>query len=94
MHSFIQISGQSSDQSATKQEASKLRGQGVTIFSVGVGSGVRTTELNSIATDPDKTHVFTVSSFNALDTIKASLAQKTCEGKFHHLPFSDQWNFT
>ena len=38
-------------------------------------------ELNSIATDPDKTHVFTVTSFNALDTIKSTLAQRTCEGK-------------
>ena len=72
--------GQSTDTQATASEAAKLRAQGVTIFSVGVGTGFTRTELNAIATDPDKRHVFTVSSYNALDTIKATLAQRTCEG--------------
>ena len=79
-HFLSFITGQSADTAATKREASKLRGQGVTVFSVGVGSGFRMTELNSIATDPDKSHVFTVTSYNALDSIKATLSQKTCEG--------------
>ena len=37
-------------------------------------------ELNAMATDPDSSHVFTVTNFNSLNTIKGTLAQKTCEG--------------
>lgn len=66
--------------SATSSEAAKLRAAGVTIFSIGVGSGAKTAELNAMATDPDGTHVFTVTNFNSLNTIKGTLAQKTCEG--------------
>ena len=77
---FLNI-GQSSSASATSSEAAKLRAAGVTIFSIGVGSGAKLSELNAMATDPDKTHVFTVTNFASLNTIKAGLAQKTCEGK-------------
>ena len=76
---FLNI-GQSSSASATSSEAAKLRAAGVTIFSIGVGSGAKLSELNAMATDPDKTHVFTVTNFASLNTIKAGLAQKTCEG--------------
>ena len=64
----------------TSQEATKLRNNGITIFSIGVGSGAKLTELNAMATDPDKTHVFTVTNFSSLDKIKGTLAQQTCNG--------------
>ena len=66
---------------ATSSEAAKLRAAGVTVFSIGVGSGAKQTELKAMATDPDGTHVFTVTNFASLDNIKGSLAQKTCQGK-------------
>ena len=67
--------------SETTSEAAKLRGASVTVFSIGVGSGANEEELKEMATDPDDTHVFTVSNFTLLDNITATLAQKTCQGK-------------
>ena len=62
-------------------EAAKLRDAGVTIFSIGSGSGADEQELKAMATDPDDTHVFTVTDFTSLDNITETLAQKTCQGK-------------
>ena len=67
--------------SDTTSEAAKLRDAGVTVFSIGVGSIVNEQELKAMATDPDDTHVFTVSNFTSLDNITGTLAQKTCQGK-------------
>ena len=46
------------------------------MFAIGVGTGV--TELNSIATDPDSDHVFTVTSFSGLTNIESSFQTKAC----------------
>ena len=81
------ILGGSNDNAQTKLQASSLRRHGVTVFSVGVGSGYNLAELNEIATDPDETHVLTVHSFNALDTIEETLAERTCEGEVGELWF-------
>ena len=78
---IIITDGKSQDPSATAQEAQRLRDKGVTIFSIGVGSGIQEAELKAMATDPDNQHVFVVNNFDALDLIKASLQRKTCEGK-------------
>ena len=67
--------------SDTASEAAKLRDAGVTVFSIGVGSGANEQELKAMATDPDDTHVFTVSNFTSLDAITGTLAHKTCQGK-------------
>ena len=67
--------------SDTTSEAAKLRDAGVTVFSIGVGSGANEQELKAMATDPDDTHVFTVTDFTLLDNITGTLAQKTCQGK-------------
>jgi uncharacterized protein YegL len=47
--------------------------QNIELFSVGVGASVSITELRQIATDPDATHVFTVTSYDTLNTILSSL---------------------
>ena len=67
--------------SNTSSEAAKLRNAGVTVFSIGVGSGANEHELKAMATDPDVNHVFTVTNFASLDNITGTLAQKTCQGK-------------
>ena len=72
---------------ATEAEALRLRNNGVTVFSVGVGSGVNTAELNKMATDPDNQHVFVVNNFDALKGIKGALAQKACEGDRDYIYF-------
>ena len=46
-----------------------------------MGSGANEQELKAMATDPDDTHVFTVTDFTLLDNITGTLAQKTCQGK-------------
>jgi uncharacterized protein YegL len=47
--------------------------QNVELFSIGVGASVSVPQLNQIATDPDGTHVFTVTSYATLNTILHSL---------------------
>ena len=53
----------------TSAEAKLLRQHGVVIFAIGV-SGAKRAELNAIATDPDHSHVFFVTYFDALNFIK------------------------
>ena len=47
--------------------------QHVELFSIGVGASVSVAQLNQIATDPDGSHVFTVTSYATLPTILNSL---------------------
>ncbi|XP_053401477.1 uncharacterized protein LOC123550590 isoform X2 [Mercenaria mercenaria] len=83
---IIVTDGQSNNAAATASEAALLRKNGITVFSIGVGSGAKRSELNAMATDPDATHVFTVTNFASLDNIKGSLSKKTCEVKATTLP--------
>jgi uncharacterized protein YegL len=48
-------------------------GQNIELFAIGVGSAVSIPQLNQIATDPDLTHVFTVTSYASLNTILTAL---------------------
>ena len=61
--------------------ASQLRNIGVNIFSIGVGHYVNPSELNTIATDPDSTHVFRMNSFNDLAGWVDKLSAVSCDGK-------------
>lgn len=74
--------GKSTSSIATSAEAQRLRQQGVTVFSVGVGAANKQ-ELDAMATDPDNSHVFVVNNFDALKQINGELAQKACEGIKH-----------
>ena len=74
--------GKSQSPVSTSAEAQRLRQQGVTVFSIGVGSGPNQQELNAMATDPDNSHVFVVTNFDALKSIKGSVSQKACEGMY------------
>lgn len=58
----------------------KLRARGIRIFSVGVGRYFNARELDSMATDPDKTHVFT-SDFKQLQYITNDLKKAICLSK-------------
>lgn len=77
---------------AVADPANQLRNLGVNIFSIGVGSYVNPAELNLIATDPDSTHVFRMSSFNDLAGWVDKLSAVSCDGKWYnldvdHIPF-------
>ncbi|XP_062602399.1 collagen alpha-1(XXI) chain-like [Saccostrea cucullata] len=69
--------GKSNDKSNTLSEAQLLRNNGVIIFSVGVGGGVDTSELQGMATKTS--YVFDVSTFSTLNSIRDKLARTTCE---------------
>lgn len=58
----------------------QMRASGITIYSVGVGRYFNARELDSIATDPDKTHVFT-SDFKQLQYITNDLKKAICMSK-------------
>ena len=55
------------------------------MVAVGVGSRVNQAELNGITNDPSS--VFTVNSFDNLDSIKSQLLQKMCSSKFVSLSY-------
>ncbi|XP_067023578.1 protocadherin Fat 4-like isoform X2 [Acropora muricata] len=59
--------------------AKQLRDKGVNIFSVGVGRYVNPKELNTIATDPDSTHVFRLNSFSDLAGWVDKLSAVSCD---------------
>ncbi|CAL1548088.1 unnamed protein product, partial [Lymnaea stagnalis] len=60
----------------TKQEAEKARADNITMFAIGVGVGIRDSELLNIA--GDESRVTKVNNYDSLANIKESLAHKTC----------------
>ena len=57
-----------------------LRGTGVIIFPVGLGTNFKVEQLNAMASDPKGEHVFTV-DFPQMDTIVTAMQEKLCKGK-------------
>ena len=52
------------------------------MFAVGIGQAISSTELHSIATDPDTKHLITVKKYSLLPSILEKLTTLTCDGKF------------
>lgn len=61
--------------------ARKLRDNGATIISLGVGCCYDENELNEMATDPDEQHVLEV-SFSGLNEFKGVVREQICSGEF------------
>lgn len=74
----VMTDGQSNDRQATTTQANKLHTMNIKTFAIGIGSGINHAELEHIATDAK--HVFTVSNFDALNTLQAELKKTACEG--------------
>lgn len=77
---IVLTDGQSYSTSRTIQKANELKGMGVKVISVGIGSSVSKSELNGIATDLQ--HVFNVTDFNALSSIQYEIKTAACAGKY------------
>ncbi|XP_025078043.1 collagen alpha-1(XXII) chain-like [Pomacea canaliculata] len=78
-HVLILITdGQSKDPNATLMTARAAHEDGVTVFTVGVGSGVDVGELHGVASKPSEDFTFMVDDFKGLDSYKAILAARTC----------------
>ncbi|KAL4238702.1 hypothetical protein ACF0H5_003409 [Mactra antiquata] len=78
---IVLTDGASTNPADTSREANLLKSQpDKVVISVGIGSYINQTELETIATDRD--HALNVKSFDALDSIKSELtyvACKTCD---------------
>ncbi|KAK3778041.1 hypothetical protein RRG08_021522 [Elysia crispata] len=78
---IVIMEGKSDNANFSAAAAKKLKDENVTVFSIGVGNQTDQTELNAIASDPDRTHVFSVDDFNSLSTIKGSLLKRVCKAE-------------
>lgn len=58
----------------------EARAQGVTVFAVGVGNEITTSELVSIANRPSSTYVLYAQDYTTIHRIRDSMEQKLCEG--------------
>jgi hypothetical protein len=57
-----------------------LNAAGIQVFVVGIGHNVASTELRTIASDPDSGHLFTVETYKELPSIIEKLTTLTCDG--------------
>ncbi|XP_062415065.1 collagen alpha-1(XXI) chain [Pungitius pungitius] len=57
----------------------EARAQGITVFAVGVGSEITTSELVSIANRPSSAYVLYAADYTTIDLIQGSMEQKLCE---------------
>uniref|UniRef100_A0A3Q3J5H1 Collagen alpha-1(XXI) chain n=1 Tax=Monopterus albus TaxID=43700 RepID=A0A3Q3J5H1_MONAL len=57
----------------------EARAQGITIFAVGVGNEITTSELISIANKPSFTYVLYAEDYTTIDRIRDSMEQRLCE---------------
>ena len=76
---IVVTDGRSNNKPNTLQEAAELHKTNMNVFAVGVGSNLDRTELEAIASKPQ--NVFTVSNFDALDSLQATLKKTACEGQ-------------
>ena len=77
---IILTDGSSSSQNRTVHQAALLKQQNIAVLAIGIGSSINRPELNGIASDSK--HVFEVSSFDALKTIRTEIKAAACEGSF------------
>lgn len=59
----------------------EARAQGITVFAVGVGTEITTSELMSIANKPEGTYVLNAEDYANIDRIRDSMEQRLCEGE-------------
>ncbi|XP_028390643.1 uncharacterized protein LOC114515559 [Dendronephthya gigantea] len=60
------------------QLSQQLKDVGVVIFSIGIGSGVDSSELKTMASLPASDHVFLLSHFHKLSTLERNISYSTC----------------
>ncbi|KAK7881518.1 hypothetical protein WMY93_029927 [Mugilogobius chulae] len=57
----------------------EARAQGITLFAVGVGSEITTSELRTIANKPSSDYVLYAQDYTNIDRIREAMQQKLCE---------------
>ena len=71
--------GYSDNNGKTLKQAKLLLQTGVKVFSVGVGSSIKVSELKAIASDPDCLHLFVLKNFTEFEAFVTHIEQKFCE---------------
>ena len=61
--------------------ADKAHQAGITVFSIGVGNKIQRQTLNTIASNPDCTHVFSVANYAEIKAIKEEIQKSSCQGE-------------
>ena len=61
--------------------AQQLKNIGVVIFSIGVGSRMNLSELETMASDPTDNHVFLLRNTSEFSNLTEKMALSTCNGK-------------
>lgn len=74
---IVLTDGVSANTNLTIQQANMLKSQKIEILAVGIGTSINKDEINGIASD--SSHVFTVSSFDALKTVRTDIKKAACE---------------
>ena len=70
--------GQSNDPSATANAATSVHDEGITVFSVGVGSGFNITELEAIASDPSFVSALTDFNTSQFEALQTTISNEAC----------------
>ncbi|ESO91667.1 hypothetical protein LOTGIDRAFT_122049, partial [Lottia gigantea] len=83
--------GASNNRQATIQAAEVVKSHGITLFAIGVGGAILF-ELNSVATTPICTHVFTLQDFSQMDTILNEIQGRACRGMYTYLLGKQHFN--
>ena len=73
--------GHSNSYTATVTAAQNAHDAGITIFAVGVGSGVNNNELNAIASDPSYVSTLTGFDSSQFDALQTTIVNEACTSK-------------
>ena len=76
---IVMTDGRSTNKQQTLAAAAELHKTNINVFAIGVGGNLDHSELEAIASKPQ--NVFTVTNFDALDNIQASLKRTACAGE-------------
>ena len=75
---IVMTDGKSSDVVSTS--ADNARAVGITLFAIGIGTGIDQLELQQIGNDPDDKYVFEVNNFDIVENIRSLVSRQACEG--------------
>eukprot|EP00794_Sanderia_malayensis_P006323 gene6323-7047_t len=71
--------GRSNHGTSVYSAAQQVKQAGINMFVIGVGSNLRTSELNDVASDPDSEHVFKLSGFRDLSDFVDQMSTTSCD---------------
>ena len=72
----------SNSPSSTIASAKKVHEADITMFSIGVGTNVGSTELKAIASTPECLYLFMLDGFNEVESLKYAIEEGTCDGQY------------